>query len=350
MATARRALFAATLGALSMAATAGAQAVTMPSTISSGHRLLAGQELDSAGGNDRLVLQGDGNLVIYDRANHAIWASGTTGPNQATSLIVGAGGDVTLRTSSGRIVWSTKSAATAPATLAIQDDGNLVLYAQNQSVLWSKNSGLVLPDGLSSANGAAQLVVVTSPSASSTTGTLTTFEVGPNGWQQAWSAMASNNGFNGWRPGSQRTEGDGTTPEGIFSIGATMYGNAPNPGVLYAYHRLIPGDYWDENPSSAQYNTFQERPGSTNCASNPFGRDTECLWQETGPYPYFAVINFNTPPTGATGSGVFLHLGTGPTAGCVSLHRADLLRVLRWLNPRDHPAIVLAGPSALRQY
>ena len=323
---------------------------SVPSTLVSGHRLVAGQALVSTGGNDRLVLQEDGNLVIYDRAGHAIWATATTGSNRATSLIVGAGGDVVLRAPSGRIVWSTKSAATAPATLAIQDDGNLVLYAQNHAVLWSKNSGLVLPDGLTSTNGAAQLVVVTSPSALSTTGTLRSYQVGPDGWQPVFAPMASNNGVSGWRPGSQRSEGDGTTPEGIFSIGGTMYGNEPNPGVAYPYHQLIPGDYWDENPSSWLYNTFQERTGATNCSSNPFGGDTECLWEETGPYPFFAVIDFNTPPNGPIGSGVFLHEGGGPTAGCVSLDRQDLLSILRWLNPGDHPEIVLAGPSSLAQY
>jgi L,D-peptidoglycan transpeptidase YkuD (ErfK/YbiS/YcfS/YnhG family) len=47
------------------------------------------------------------------------------------------------------------------------------------------------------------------------------------------------------------------------------------------------------------------------------------------------------------GGGIFLHAnGTGATAGCVSLARSDLLRVLRWLDPAKAPRIVMA-PSAV---
>jgi L,D-peptidoglycan transpeptidase YkuD (ErfK/YbiS/YcfS/YnhG family) len=43
------------------------------------------------------------------------------------------------------------------------------------------------------------------------------------------------------------------------------------------------------------------------------------------------------------GSAIFLHAnGAGSTAGCVSLRRADLLTVLRWLDPRFRPRIVMA--------
>jgi L,D-peptidoglycan transpeptidase YkuD (ErfK/YbiS/YcfS/YnhG family) len=40
------------------------------------------------------------------------------------------------------------------------------------------------------------------------------------------------------------------------------------------------------------------------------------------------------------GSGIFLHVQTGgPTNGCVSLRRPDLVRVLRWLSPAASPQI-----------
>ena len=54
-----------------------------------------------------------------------------------------------------------------------------------------------------------------------------------------------------------RREGDGTTPTGVFTIGRTIYGNAPNPGVRYRYRRLVCGDWWNEDPRSPTYNTFQ---------------------------------------------------------------------------------------------
>jgi L,D-peptidoglycan transpeptidase YkuD (ErfK/YbiS/YcfS/YnhG family) len=64
-----------------------------------------------------------------------------------------------------------------------------------------------------------------------------------------------------------------------------------------------------------------------------------------------AVINFNAPPSGPLGSGIFLHADTGsPTAGCVSLPLSDLDQVLDWLNPAMHPVIVMGPDSVVRSY
>jgi L,D-peptidoglycan transpeptidase YkuD (ErfK/YbiS/YcfS/YnhG family) len=139
-----------------------------------------------------------------------------------------------------------------------------------------------------------------------------------------------------------RIEGDHATPTGVYPIGLTMYGNQPNPGGLHeAYHHLACGDWWDEDPYSAQYNRFVH----VTCDSTPdFAGWSEALWTETRAYPYFAVIDYNDNPTisgpDAPGSGIFLHAWMGePTEGCVALHIPDLLAVLRWLEPADHPVI-----------
>jgi L,D-peptidoglycan transpeptidase YkuD (ErfK/YbiS/YcfS/YnhG family) len=58
-----------------------------------------------------------------------------------------------------------------------------------------------------------------------------------------------------------RREGDGSTPTGIFGIGATMYGTKPDPGGLhYPYHQPVCGDWWDEDPYSMRYNRFVHVP------------------------------------------------------------------------------------------
>lgn len=139
-----------------------------------------------------------------------------------------------------------------------------------------------------------------------------------------------------------RHEGDGSTPTGVFAIGTTMYGNKPNPGGLhYAYHRLVCGDWWDEDPYSPQYNRFVHVP----CGVTPaFASGSEALWTETVAYPYLAVLQFNTAPivagADAPGSGIFLHSWVGgATAGCIALPKARLLDVLRWLAPSAHPVI-----------
>jgi L,D-peptidoglycan transpeptidase YkuD (ErfK/YbiS/YcfS/YnhG family) len=136
--------------------------------------------------------------------------------------------------------------------------------------------------------------------------------------------------------------GDHATPTGVFDIGLRMYGNKPNPGGLhYAYHQLSCGDWWNEDPYSSTYNDFVHVP----CGTTPsFASWSEALWTETRAYPYLAVLETNNDPTirgsSAPGAGIFLHHWMdAPTEGCVALPLADLLEVLRWLEPGEHPVI-----------
>jgi L,D-peptidoglycan transpeptidase YkuD (ErfK/YbiS/YcfS/YnhG family) len=46
------------------------------------------------------------------------------------------------------------------------------------------------------------------------------------------------------------------------------------------------------------------------------------------------------------GSAIFLHVnGKGSTAGCVSVSQPNMISLLRWLDPRQHPRIVMAPTS-----
>ena len=142
-----------------------------------------------------------------------------------------------------------------------------------------------------------------------------------------------------------RREGDHATPTGVYGFGPVMYGTWPDPGGLHeTYHRLVCGDWWDEDPYSAQYNRFVHVACGT---TPPFAAWSEPLWEETQGdrgYPYLAVIDYNDDPTvsgpDAPGSGIFLHAWMdAPTEGCLALPIPELLRVLRWLEPGDHPVI-----------
>lgn len=55
------------------------------------------------------MMQEDGNLVVYDRNNNPIWASGTNNDKNQNRL-------------------------------DLQTDGNLVIYNQNQSAVWSSGT------------------------------------------------------------------------------------------------------------------------------------------------------------------------------------------------------------------
>ncbi|MGA2321546.1 MAG: L,D-transpeptidase family protein [Solirubrobacteraceae bacterium] len=200
------------------------------------------------------------------------------------------------------------------------------------------------PDNFSIPSSADQLIVVSSPTYHAP-GYLATFQT----FQRANASSPWESVFATWRAEigygdliDVRHFGDGATPTGVFMIGARIYGNEPNPGGLhYAYHYLVCGDWWDEDPYSPQYNRLVHVP----CGTTPsFASWSEALWAETRAYPYFAVLETNNNPTisgpSAPGAGIFLHHWmSAPTEGCVALPLADLLNVLRWLDPTEHPVI-----------
>jgi L,D-peptidoglycan transpeptidase YkuD (ErfK/YbiS/YcfS/YnhG family) len=190
-----------------------------------------------------------------------------------------------------------------------------------------------------------QLVTVEAVSARTTYATLRAWHRSGECWRPAGPAYSARLGRNGLS--GDRREGDGTTPTGTYAIGATMYGTSANPGVRFRYRRLVCGDWWDEDPSSPTYNSFQHVP----CGRpTPFKGDSEGMWEQPRAYAHLAVIEFNTRPVvPGRGSGIFLHVQTGgPTNGCVSLRRDDLVRVLRWLRPDARPQIVIGTRAELR--
>ncbi|SCL36745.1 L,D-peptidoglycan transpeptidase YkuD, ErfK/YbiS/YcfS/YnhG family [Micromonospora rhizosphaerae] len=194
-----------------------------------------------------------------------------------------------------------------------------------------------------------QLVVVTGDGWRTSHATLETFVRTGSRWD-AVAVLPAWIGADGFS--DAHVEGVPTTPTGVFAFGPTMYGISPDPGVRFPYHLLGPDHWWNANPDSSAYNTFQHT------GTNP-GGESEALWREVPAYTHLAVIAYNMPPTVAApvpyaGSGIFLHEFSRPggnaTAGCVALSHDDLVGVLRWLDPAASPRIVLAPRQHLGRY
>ena len=119
-----------------------------------GTRLWA-TETDGQGGT-RLVLQDDGNLTLRTDAGSAIWASDkaelrvgeelTVGqglrspgsPDERFRLDLQAGGLAVVRTDGGETIWqASTTTGNSASRLAMQKDGNLVLYARDGEPLWA---------------------------------------------------------------------------------------------------------------------------------------------------------------------------------------------------------------------
>jgi L,D-peptidoglycan transpeptidase YkuD (ErfK/YbiS/YcfS/YnhG family) len=182
--------------------------------------------------------------------------------------------------------------------------------------------------------GVSQLIVVSASSYHTTVATLTVYDLQGGLAHVAFGPWPARLGYNGFaRPGRKR-EGDGRTPSGDYGLGF-MFGVQPNPGVIFPYRRVHRDDVWDDDPSSRLYNEWVD-----DRTANP-GVSPEPMYN-TPAYDYGVVINYNTARVPGRGSAVFLHVDAGgPTAGCVSLPKRDVVALLRWLSPADSPRIAM---------
>ena len=174
-------------------------------------------------------------------------------------------------------------------------------------------------------HGCAQQVRVTAPSTASTTAALSLYECGRR-VAGPWRARVGIHGLS-----AHHREGDGTTPLGTYALGP-VYGLEPDPGTAFRYHRLVCGDWWDEDPRSPTYNRFRH----VACGARPpFGGASEALWRATVAYRLFAVVRYNVAPARpGRGSAIFLHVDTGrATNGCISVAEPRLRFLLGRLRP-----------------
>jgi L,D-peptidoglycan transpeptidase YkuD (ErfK/YbiS/YcfS/YnhG family) len=129
---------------------------------------------------------------------------------------------------------------------------------------------------------------------------------------------------------ANKREGDGGTPKGIFRPRRLWWraDRHPRPKTLLPIRAIRPEDAWCEDPASRHYNRGVTR--------GP-GENGDRLRRDDHLYDFIIEIDHNTSPRIAgRGSAVFLHLARAdfsPTAGCVSMTRSAMLRLLRQIGP-----------------
>jgi hypothetical protein len=87
-----------------------------------------------------LVMQSDGNLILY-RTMFArpLWASKTNG-TPVDHVIMQADGNLVAYCEQGASYWATNTAGHPGAKLVVQDDGNAVVYDNAGNPLWASNT------------------------------------------------------------------------------------------------------------------------------------------------------------------------------------------------------------------
>lgn len=118
-----------------------------------GDRLAAGQQLGvdqsitSSGGRFSLIMQSDGNLVLYQVGIRPLWASNTVGSG-AVRAIMQTDGNFVLYRADNRPVWASNTDGVGTgAVLIMQNDGNLVIYQSGGSPIWASNTMVTNPAG-----------------------------------------------------------------------------------------------------------------------------------------------------------------------------------------------------------
>ena len=87
----------------------------------------------------KLILQTDGNLVLYNKIYQALWASNTVGKD-AFKCIMQADGNLVLYDKSNKPLWASNTFGHPNSRLVLQDDGNLVIYDENNAPVWATNT------------------------------------------------------------------------------------------------------------------------------------------------------------------------------------------------------------------
>ncbi len=100
--------------------------------------LRRGQYLRSSDRRYALVLQGDGNLVLYGPGYHVLWHSNTDGTG-TDRLVMQGDGNLVLY-AGGKATWSSKTNGRGASNLILQSDGNLVVYKQGGGSTWSSRT------------------------------------------------------------------------------------------------------------------------------------------------------------------------------------------------------------------
>lgn len=99
------------------------------------------QYLRSSNGTRFLLLQADGNLIVYGPGQRLLWHTGASG---ASHLDMQPDGNLVLYRPNGQVVWLTWQAGSGGGHVVIQPDGNLVQYnPSSQAVWWSGTAGQI---------------------------------------------------------------------------------------------------------------------------------------------------------------------------------------------------------------
>lgn len=182
-----------------------------------------------------------------------------------------------------------------------------------------------------------QIIIAYNENPTDQTGKLYGIEWKNEKWDTTFETIPCSFGKKGIAEISQKLEGDGKAPSGVFELGMAFgYQKDIEPQVEFL--ELRDNHYWISDTISPLYNQLVEE----------FPKDiyAEKMRRNDHLYKYGLVIEYNTKPVVKNkGSAIFLHIERrkgAPTAGCVAINEEKMKALIEWIKPELKPSILIA--------
>ena len=128
-----------------------------------------------------------------------------------------------------------------------------------------------------------------------------------------------------------KTEGDKSTPKGIFSLGKLYYRSdrVPKPETNLTTKKITKNLGWCDISNNKYYN--QEVSSLKNV-------NKENFFRKDNKYDYLIIINYNKNKIKNKGSAIFIHLTRDykATNGCIAVNENDFLILAKLINKKTH--------------
>ena len=199
----------------------------------------------------------------------------------------------------------------------------------------------------SAINGTAQLFErVNTKSSWKKTGKPFAVVVGKNGmaWSDGLNDLPSDTGRL-----LMKTEGDGKSPAGIFSL-TSAFGTSENAGKYkLPYTKLEKWTECVDDVKSAHYNKIVNRMQ----VGNFDWKSSEKMLEIVPQYDLGVFVEHNFEKQKGAGSCIFLHIwkdANSGTAGCTAMERSNIETVLTWLDPKKNPVLIQLPEDSYKQF
>lgn len=146
-----------------------------------------------------------------------------------------------------------------------------------------------------------------------------------------------------------KTEGDGKAPAGIFRLTSAFGSGAKPDFVKLAYTVLTESIECVDDAKSANYTLIVDK----NKIKNTDWTSSEKMLAVGEQYDLGVFVAHNSERLARGGSCIFLHIwkdaGSG-TAGCTAMARANVEKILRFLDPAKNPVLIQIPEDSYAQF